>query len=56
MIRELGGLVVHVRRPDASTVNSHISEAGVPFGRGDMEIDNKGSLSDLQGSARLLLD
>ena len=47
-VRNLGGLVIHVERPDASAVNPHSSESGVTKLPGDMTIVNTGTLGDLQ--------
>lgn len=46
-IRSLGGVIWHVSRGDAPSVNAHPSEAGVAFKAGDVLIDNNGSLEEL---------
>lgn len=48
MIRELGGWVVHLRRPDAPPVAEHVSEQPLPFVAGDLVIDNGGTLDELR--------
>ena len=48
LIRSMGGVIWHVKRSDAQSVNSHISEAGVTFVNGDKHIRNDGSLDDLK--------
>lgn len=48
LIRELGGWVVHVRRPDAPRVADHVSEALLPFVAGDLVLDNAGTLDELR--------
>lgn len=47
-IRDLGGVVVHIRRDDAIKVNPHASEAGVQIDNGDFVILNNGTLEELQ--------
>ncbi|MDR5812005.1 hypothetical protein QCE62_00185 [Caballeronia sp. LZ033] len=46
-IRQRGGIIIHVSRPDALQVAAHVSEAGVPFERNDWRIVNDGTLDDL---------
>jgi hypothetical protein len=46
-IRQRGGIIIHVSRPDALQVAAHVSEAGVPFERTDWRIVNDGTLDDL---------
>lgn len=47
MIRELGGLVIHLRRPDDEPERWHASEDGIAVADGDAIIDNNGSVADL---------
>lgn len=47
-IREAGGYIVHLVRPDALVVASHASEAGVRRESSDYAIVNDGSLADLE--------
>lgn len=48
-IRQKGGQIWHIRRGDAPKVNAHASEAGVQVVKGDLIIDNNGSLDQLEG-------
>jgi hypothetical protein len=52
-VRKLGGLVLHVRRPGATAVEAHASEAGVEFDARDHAISNDGTLERLRGKASL---
>ncbi len=55
-IRKINGVVIHLHRPDAVTVEAHASEAGVTMLPEDYLIVNDGTLEDLQHSVRSLLD
>lgn len=46
-IRQRGGRIIHVARPDAVAVAAHASEAGVHKEHGDFTVINDGSLTDL---------
>lgn len=46
-IRANGGVVWHIKRGEARSVNTHVSEAGIAFQPGDKIIDNNGTISDL---------
>lgn len=46
-VRANGGEVWHIRRGEARSVNTHVSEAGVAFVVGDKIIDNNGTINDL---------
>lgn len=46
-IRQRGGRIIHVVRPDALEVAAHVSEAGVPRHESDIVIVNDGSLVEL---------
>lgn len=46
-VRANGGVVWHIRRGNAKSVNAHVSEAGVAFVPGDVEIDNTGTIEAL---------
>ncbi|KVD68710.1 hypothetical protein BGV47_16210 [Burkholderia ubonensis] len=46
-IRQRGGRIIHVARPDAVEVAVHASEAGVHKEHGDFTVINDGSLHDL---------
>lgn len=48
-IRQRGGMVIHVLRPDAAEVNPHLSEAGVSIHDNDLVLHNDGALDDLFG-------
>lgn len=53
MIRELGGVIWHIKRAATGTPHQHLSEAGVGFGaESDVMIDNNKSIDDLH----ILLD
>ncbi|MFJ2527168.1 deoxynucleotide monophosphate kinase [Pseudomonas helmanticensis] len=47
-IRKRGGIVIHLQRPKAKQVNSHISESGVEVQAKDIVITNDGSINDFQ--------
>lgn len=47
MIRENGGIILHVFRDNASKINSHISEAGIKVGEEDKTIYNNGTIQQL---------
>jgi hypothetical protein len=51
-VRERGGVLVHILRPDAPPVRAHASEAGVAIGDNDLTIHNDGDLAELR--ARVL--
>lgn len=56
MIRSMGGTIVVLRRPHATQVEAHRSEAGLSqFLATDIVIDNSGSIFDLNVAARRLL-
>lgn len=57
-VREQGGRVVHIERPDNVAVEAHVSEAGIVFKgeEGDIKIVNGGSLEDLQQTIRGVFD
>lgn len=46
-IRQHGGVVIHILRPDAEAVRSHSSEAGIAISDNDLVIHNDGDLVDL---------
>lgn len=46
VIRELGGTVVHLTRPNYVTIDLHVSEAGVLFVPGDIQLENKYRTAD----------
>lgn len=46
-IRQNGGYIVHLERPGAMTVSSHVSEAGIKFEPGDHIMTNDSSIKRL---------
>jgi hypothetical protein len=54
LIRDMGGLVVHVTRPGAIAVNEHVSEAGVSAHPADILVQNLAGLDHLQAVAKSL--
>lgn len=55
-LHDNGGVLVEVRRPEVEPVNAHASEAGVDSNLIDYSVLNNGSLDDLRGTTRVLLD
>lgn len=55
-VRRQGGLIIHVFRPDAETVEPHSSEQGVALHDSDVRLFNSGTLEELQSCVRELLD
>ena len=45
-VRERGGVLVHILRPDAPPVRAHASEAGVAIGDNDLTIHNDADLAE----------
>lgn len=46
-LRSIGGQVVHIRRTDREAVNPHVTEDGIEYREGDIQISNDGTLEDL---------
>ena len=46
-VRSLGGVIIHIPRPDAPKVREHVSEDGIAVGPGDIVITNNGTLEEL---------
>ena len=46
-IRQRGGLVLHIRRPDAQSVNPHASESGIALHAQDLVVNNDADLDYL---------
>lgn len=46
-VRSEGGRIWHIRRPGIAPVAAHISENGIALARGDLMIENNGTLDDL---------
>jgi len=56
-VRDNGGVLIHIERPDCEVVAAHSSESNLSFVEGDILIDNNGSLSDLEAKvSQVLLD
>lgn len=55
LIRNMGGTVVHIKRPGTSTDDSHTSEQGIDFKNGDITINNDGDLSKMYRSLSALV-
>jgi len=47
-LRQHGGLIIHLSRPDAAPVRAHTSEAGIYPRSGDVAIRNTGTLAELR--------
>ncbi len=45
-IRKQGGMVLHIKRQDAQSVNTHRSESGVMVADGDLAISNNSSFEE----------
>lgn len=56
MIREAGGIVVHLRRDDVPAIRAHVSEGGVGCRATDWNIHNTAGLDELRSSALTLLE
>jgi dephospho-CoA kinase len=54
-VRSMGGIVIHIDRPDAPVVEAHSSEAGVQRLARDIVIVNDGTLEDLSYKINELL-
>lgn len=55
-IRQRGGRIIHVARPDAMAVATHVSEAGVREAYGDIRVINDGSLADLYAAIDRIME
>lgn len=55
-VRNVGGLIIHLTRKNATPVRPHSSEAGVERAPEDKLLSNDGSLEDLQHHVRDMLD
>lgn len=51
-VRERGGVLVHILRPDAAPVRGHTSEAGVAIADNDLTIHNDGDLAGFRQQVR----
>lgn len=54
-IKELGGIVIEIRRPLLCSTDTHVSENGISTSLIDHTIDNSGTLDDLRASILNLL-
>jgi hypothetical protein len=54
-IRDAGGLLIHIERPDSQPVQTHESEMGILMGSEDYKLFNRGTLAELQASVHRLL-
>jgi hypothetical protein len=54
-IRKRGGVIVHLQRFDAPTVNPHESEAGVSMNRDDLVLVNDGGIQSLHSQIQELV-
>lgn len=54
-LRQRGGVVVHIQRPNAEAVRAHSSEAGIAIHDHDLVIHNDGDLTDLRAWAEDVL-
>lgn len=54
-VRQCGGVLVHILRPDAPPVRAHASEAGVAIGDNDLTIHNDGDLAEFIVKVRATL-
>ncbi len=55
LVRERGGVVVHVQRSGVHYRRDHSSEQPLPFVDGDLAIDNRGDMTDLAQQVSALL-
>jgi hypothetical protein len=55
MIRRLGGVIVHIRRPGVRTVAAHVSEKGVSNWATDWNVSNHAGLDELRQAAQMVL-
>jgi hypothetical protein len=55
-VRDHGGMVIHLTRPDAEPVQKHPSENGVKRLPQDVQLFNIGTLEELQSSVKALLN
>lgn len=49
-IRQRGGTLIHIFRPDTQAVNPHISEAGIAANPADLTLTNYGTIEEFQRS------
>lgn len=51
MIRESGGLIIHLERPGLPADDLHASEHGITYRRGDIRLSNESGVDDLMQAA-----
>lgn len=51
-VRQRGGVLVHILRPDAPPVRAHATEAGLAIGDDDLVIHNDGDLAEFRQRVR----
>lgn len=56
LIREYGGLIVHIHRPGLPTTDAHASEAGIVVQAGDVMLDNCSNAGLLLDAVLALVD
>ncbi len=54
-VRRYGGRIIHLSRPEATSVLSHVSESGIERRPEDVALHNNGTLDQLQDAVRRLL-
>jgi hypothetical protein len=54
-VRDLGGVIIHVQRDNASKVEPHASESGITFEEGDILLTNNGTLDELQQAVKEII-
>lgn len=54
-IRERGGVLVRIRRPQTGAVNAHVSETALDGYRFDYVIENSGTIDNLRTAAQALV-
>jgi hypothetical protein len=55
-IRARGGVIIHLRRPQAAAVAAHVSERGIATERGDFIVHNSLSLDFLRSELQWIVD
>ena len=55
-VRQRGGMVIHILRPDAPHIAAHSSESGIGIHDNDLVIHNDGTLADLLAHTEHALD
>jgi hypothetical protein len=55
-IRQQAGVVIRVNRPRVTSVNGHVSDQRLPDATVDFEVENSGSIEDLQAKIKDIVD